>query len=77
MTAPDTSSAPAAPIVAVTPGTVELVRYTTRREMDAAFLAAHPAAMRAIRAAFPALASVTTVRLSTTDERTTWMDVAA
>lgn len=56
--------------------TVELARYTTRREHDAPFLAAQPAAVRAIRAAFPALASLTTVRLASTDERTTWVDVA-
>ena len=69
---PSTSPAPAA----VAPRTLEIARFTTRRDDEPAFLASHAAAIAAVRAAFPALLSVTTVRFATDDRRTTWADVA-
>ena len=64
------------PSAAAATQVIELARYTTRREDEAAYLACQPAAIRALQVAFPALASVMTVKLATTDERTTWVDVA-
>ncbi|HEX6060275.1 MAG TPA: hypothetical protein VFZ11_14795 [Gemmatimonadaceae bacterium] len=61
---------------ATAPRTLEIARFTTRRDDEPAFLASHAAAIAAVRAAFPALLSVTTVRFATDDGRTTWADVA-
>jgi hypothetical protein len=55
---------------------LELARFRTRPQHEPEFLASHAAAMRAIRAAYPGLASVMTVKLASTPEATTWVDVA-
>ena len=55
---------------------VELARFTTRRAEEADFLAHHRRAMAAVQAAYPSLAAVSLVRLASTPEHTTWVDVA-
>ena len=56
--------------------TVELARFATRPAEEAAFLAAHDVAIRAIKVAYPGLLSVFLVRFASSADRTVWADVA-
>lgn len=69
--APTTAPAAASPALVL-----ELARYTTRPEHEAEFRASHAAAIGAMRAAFPSLGDVTVVKLATTSDAITWVDVA-
>lgn len=56
--------------------TLELARFATTAREEEAFLASHAVAMRAVKAAYPGLLSVSLVRLESTSNRTVWVDVA-